>query len=322
MIKKLSELIELEISKQNLPVNLPGLYDPIAYTLNLGGKRIRPLLTLLSAQIFYPDASIAIKQALGIEIFHNFTLVHDDIMDNAPLRRGIKSVFKKWNVNTAILSGDVMFALATENISLCEPLILPQVLKTFLQASIKVCEGQQMDMEFEYINQVHLRQYLEMIELKTAYLIAGGLKIGAIMGGASPDNATKMFTYGLKIGTAFQLKDDYLDAFGDPEKFGKQVGGDILAGKKTYLYLKCVDKANEEDRKRLNEIYDAKKNREKKHIIEVKKLFSLYQIDIELKEEMLKLIQSSKEVLQKVDGDEETKKELINLTDRLTHREN
>ena len=142
------------------------------------------------------------------------------------------------------------------------------------------------------------------------------------MGGASPDNATKMFTYGLKIGTAFQLKDDYLDAFGDPEKFGKQVGGDILAGKKTYLYLKCVDKANEEDRKRLNEIYDAKKNREKKHIIEVKKLFSLYQIDIELKEEMLKLIQSSKEVLQKVDGDEETKKELINLTDRLTHREN
>ena len=171
MIKKLSELIEKEISEQNLPVNLPGLYDPIAYTLSLGGKRIRPLLTLLSAQLFVKDVSVAIKQAVGIEIFHNFTLVHDDIMDNAPLRRGKESVFKKWNVNTAILSGDVMFALATQYVSLCDPNLLPQVIKTFLDSSIKVCEGQQMDMDFEIRGNVSLTQYLEMIELKTAHLL-------------------------------------------------------------------------------------------------------------------------------------------------------
>ncbi|MCX6267758.1 MAG: polyprenyl synthetase family protein [Bacteroidetes bacterium] len=231
------------------------LYQPIAYTLDLGGKRLRPLLVLMSCDIFGGEIENAVYPAMGVEIFHNFTLLHDDIMDNAPLRRGNKTVHHKWDTNTAILSGDTMFVIAYEYVAKTNPQLLPQVLDLFNDTARKVCEGQQYDMNFETQADVSIADYMTMIRLKTAVLIACSLKLGAILANAGQDDAEKIYDLGIELGLAFQLQDDFLDAFGDTSKFGKAIGGDIATNKKTFLYIKAFELAKGETLSRLTNYY-------------------------------------------------------------------
>lgn len=231
--------IEEEVQKRKFTKEPQQLYQPINYTLSLGGKRIRPALLLLANDLFGGKEHQAIDAALAIEIFHNFTLIHDDIMDKAPIRRGKPTVYKKWDVNTAILSGDVMLVEAYNLIANCENTVLPEVLKTFNKAAVEVCEGQQYDMNFETQQNISIDNYLNMIELKTSVLLGASLKIGALIAKTTVANINHIYAFGQNIGIAFQLMDDLLDVYGNPEKFGKQVGGDIIANKKTYLLLKA-----------------------------------------------------------------------------------
>lgn len=221
-------------SLSNLPIyrEPAGLYEPISYTLQQGGKRIRPLLTLIATQMFGGDPDKALPAATAIEIFHNFTLLHDDIIDQAPLRRGRDTVYKKWNINTAILSGDTMFAVAYGQLAGSDPQQLPLLMQVFTKTAIEVCEGQQYDIDFENADDVTIDAYLNMIRLKTAVLLAASLKIGALIGGAGHQDAEAIYRFGENMGIAFQLQDDLLDAYGDEAVFGKKTGGDIIANKK------------------------------------------------------------------------------------------
>lgn len=238
---ELQQIIENAIPQLAYPSNPANLYEPIKYIMSLGGKRIRPVMVLMAAELFTNDVLKAVDVALAIETFHNFTLVHDDIMDNAPLRRGKQTVHEKWGVNNAILSGDVMMVEANKHLSKVDISILKPVLDTFNQTAQGVCEGQQLDMEFEHRNDVSIGEYIEMIRLKTAVLLGGAMKLGAIVGGADEKNAELLYQFGENLGVAFQLQDDILDVYADPEKFGKQVGGDIISNKKTFLHLKAKE---------------------------------------------------------------------------------
>lgn len=220
-----------------------NLYDPMVYILDLGGKRVRPVLVLMAAEIFGSDYRKALDAALAIEIFHNFSLIHDDIMDDAPLRRGKKTVHEKWDVNTGILSGDAMLIMAYQLFENYHGETFRELARLFSKTAIEVCEGQQYDMDFETREDVTIKEYLRMIEFKTAVLVGASLKMGAIVAGASKENKEKIYEFGRLLGIAFQLQDDYLDAFGNPETFGKQVGGDIIENKKTFLYLTTLDTA-------------------------------------------------------------------------------
>jgi geranylgeranyl diphosphate synthase type II len=223
--------------------NPPELYEPIRYMMALGGKRIRPLLTLLAYHLYHEDVDKALLPAAAVEVFHNFTLMHDDIMDQAPLRRGQPTVHEMWNANTAILSGDVMLVKAYELLLNVETEKLGHVLKLFSTCAAEVCEGQQLDMQFESRNDVRIGEYLEMIRLKTAVLLGFALELGCVLAGGSVEDCTHLRDFGVKIGIAFQLRDDLLDVYGEAEKFGKQVGGDILADKKTFLLLTALAEA-------------------------------------------------------------------------------
>ena len=237
---ELGKIIEKEIGNLTYP-NFPDLlYNPIKYVMGLKGKRMRPLLVLMAHQLFDDNLERAIFPAIAIEYFHNFTLLHDDIMDNAPLRRGKLTVHEKWSSNVAILSGDVMMIQAYQLLSKVDSNSLKEVLDVFSTTAVKVCEGQQWDMDFETQKDVNLVEYIKMIKYKTAVLLAASLQIGAITSGASKDEQNHLYEFGINMGIAFQLKDDLLDVFGIPEDFGKQVGGDILANKKTFLYLKAL----------------------------------------------------------------------------------
>ncbi|GAA4309127.1 polyprenyl synthetase family protein [Mucilaginibacter gynuensis] len=253
-MKKLNELQDLIIdgvNQLNYPDQPAELYEPIRYILSLGGKRLRPALLLMACDLFGGDVEAAVKPALAIEVFHNFTLMHDDIMDNAPLRRGNVTVHEKWNTNIAILSGDVMMVEANKLMMLVQDNILRSVLDIFNETAQGVCEGQQFDMNFEQDDRVSIDEYLNMIRLKTAVLLGGALKIGALIGGADQENAEKLYQFGVNLGVAFQLQDDILDVYGDPEKFGKQVGGDIISNKKTYLLLKALELADSDQKQQL-----------------------------------------------------------------------
>ena len=232
-----------------------NLYEPIHYILDLGGKRIRPVLTLMAAEIFDADYKKALPAALAVEVFHNFSLVHDDIMDDAPLRRGKETVHEKWDLNTGILSGDAMLILAYQYFEQYEPLVFKDLAKLFSKTALEVCEGQQWDVDFEKRNDVTIPEYLKMIQYKTAVLVAAAMKMGAIIAETSSENADLIYDFGLNLGLAFQLQDDYLDAFGNPETFGKQVGGDIIENKKTYLYLKAIAFSNEDGVKKLTRLF-------------------------------------------------------------------
>jgi geranylgeranyl diphosphate synthase type II len=251
----LQDRITEALTSLRLDLQPPELYLPIRYSMSMGGKRMRPLLTLMACDLVGGNISDALPAAIGIEIFHNFTLVHDDIMDNAPIRRGKETVFKKWDTNVAILSGDTMFALAYANIAQIRPELLPPVLEVFTTTAREVCEGQQSDMNFESREDTTLEEYLAMIRLKTAVLLACSLKIGALTGGADPDTANILYTFGEKLGIAFQIRDDLLDTYGDEVLFGKKTGGDILANKKTYLYLAALKYGSKEIKEELKVIY-------------------------------------------------------------------
>ena len=249
------------------------LYDPIRYILSLGGKQLRPVLTLFSAEIFGTDYNKALHAATAIELFHNFSLIHDDIMDDAPLRRGNKTVHEKWNINTAILSGDAMLILAYQYFENYEPKIFKELAQLFSKTALEVCEGQQMDINFETRNNVSVSEYIKMIEYKTAVLVGAALKMGAIVAESTEDNKNAIYNFGLNLGIAFQLQDDYLDAFGDSASFGKQIGGDILENKKTYLYLLALEKANNEDKEELYNWFSTTENNGQEKIDRVKSIF-------------------------------------------------
>lgn len=235
-------------NQEHFPEQPSSLYAPNHYFLKLGGKRIRPVLCLMGNELFESLHPAAWNVAAAIELFHNFTLIHDDIMDQAPLRRGIATVHEKYGLNTALLAGDVMLIKAYEYLSTVPPTLLPNLIAIFNRTAAQVCEGQQLDMDFEKLEQVSLPDYLNMIEKKTSVLLAASLMMGSMLGGAGERNQQLIYQFGLKLGLAFQVQDDYLDAFGDPSKFGKQVGGDILADKKTFLLIHALEKAGEADR--------------------------------------------------------------------------
>jgi geranylgeranyl diphosphate synthase type II len=241
--EQLQSLVNKAINDTKYTEEPAELYEPISYLMQLGGKRMRPVLVLVSTELFGGQVEKALDAAIGIEIFHNFTLMHDDIMDKAPIRRGKATVHVKWNESAAILSGDVMFVEAYKLMIKVEDSILRDVLAIFSDTASGVCQGQQADMNFESRNDVSLEEYLEMIRQKTAVLLAGSMQIGALIGGASKDQAELLYEFGENLGLAFQLQDDILDVYGDPEKFGKQVGGDILSNKKTFMLIKAKELA-------------------------------------------------------------------------------
>ncbi|MBP5742681.1 MAG: polyprenyl synthetase family protein [Paludibacteraceae bacterium] len=253
-LPEIQEIIKSNIKKISWSSTLAkGLYEPIDYVMSLGGKRIRPSLLLMSADAFGANPKDFVNQALAIEMFHNFTLLHDDVMDNAPVRRGKPTVHVKWGENSAILSGDAMLVKSYELLADGMPADkLPQVLALFSRTAREVCEGQQLDMEFESSNDVTEQEYLEMIRLKTAVLLAASLKIGAMLAGADDDKAGSIYDFGINVGLAFQLMDDLLDVYGDPATFGKQVGGDIKERKKTFLLINAYAKADASQRQRLD----------------------------------------------------------------------
>lgn len=251
-----------------------NLYEPISYILNLGGKRLRPVLVLMAAEIFGSDYRKALDAALAVEVFHNFSLVHDDIMDEAPLRRGKPSVHEKWNINTGILSGDAMLIVAYQLFESYEDSMFQNLAKLFSKTALEVCEGQQYDMDFEERDDVTLQEYLTMIRNKTAVLVAATLKMGAIVAGASLKAQEAVYDFGLNLGIAFQIKDDYLDAFGDGETFGKQIGGDIIENKKTFLYLTALDLAGPAQRNELLDLYSIQPKDPSDKISSVKDIFT------------------------------------------------
>lgn len=251
-----------------------NLYQPIEYILKLGGKRIRPVLTLIAADIFSGDYKKALPAALAVEVFHNFTLVHDDIMDDAPLRRGHETVHEKWDINTGILSGDAMLILAYQYFENYEPVVFQKLAQLFSKTALEVCDGQQLDVDFETRNDVTIDEYIKMITLKTSVLVAAALKMGAIVAKADEKEAQHLYNYGLNLGIAFQLQDDYLDTYGDPETFGKQVGGDIIENKKTFLYLKALEVANNTDKENLIAFYNEKQKNITEKISAVSAIFS------------------------------------------------
>ena len=271
-LSQLSVIIEEELGKIAYPNTPQKLYQPIDYVMGLGGKRMRPILLLMAHQLFDENIEKAISPALGIEIFHNFTLLHDDIMDNAPIRRGKQTVHEKWNQNAAILSGDTMLVQAYQLLSDVDKNIVKEMIAVFSKAATQVCEGQQWDMDFEIQKEVTLQEYLKMIEYKTAVLLAASLQIGGITANASKENQNNLYHFGLNMGIAFQLKDDLLDAFGNPDEFGKQIGGDIIANKKTFLYLKALQLANDKQKESLVNYFKTQKQTKQK-VMGVKTIF-------------------------------------------------
>ncbi|AQS94776.1 polyprenyl synthetase [Polaribacter sp. BM10] len=277
-----------------------NLYEPIDYILQLGGKRIRPVLTLMAADIFSNNVSKALPAALAVEVFHNFTLVHDDIMDDAPLRRGKATVHEKWNINTGILSGDAMLILAYQYFENYEPVVFQKLAKLFSKTALEVCDGQQLDVDFETRSDVTIPEYINMIRLKTSVLVAAALKMGAIVAETTEENASLIYDFGLNLGLAFQLQDDYLDTFGDPETFGKQVGGDIIENKKTYLYLKALEVANGDEKGKLQYFYKKKLNENSVKISEVRRIFELNDIPLLIKQEIANYTEKAFDTLAKM----------------------
>jgi len=270
----LLDRINSEIEKLNLKQEPANLYAPVKYCLEGKGKRIRPQLCLLACKMFNGNIEDAIPAAISLEMFHNFTLIHDDIMDKAPLRRGKETVYKKWNADIAILSGDTLFALAYEKAIKTSDKYLRSVLGIFTKAAIDVCEGQQFDMDFEKRDDVSIKEYIEMINLKTAALIGACLKAGAVTGSASDQNANYIYEFGKYLGIAFQLKDDFLDVFGDEKVFGKQNSGDIVTNKKTFLFLKALEIADKQEQLALINHFNSTPENPENKIKEVKRIYS------------------------------------------------
>ncbi len=283
-IAEFQHIINKLLKEQNFKRSPEALYAPIDYVMSQGGKRLRPMLTLLACDMFGGNIQNALYPALAIEVFHNFTLVHDDIMDKAPMRRGLETVYKKWNSDIAILSGDTMFAMAYQFAVKTDPALIPDILDVFSKTAIEVCEGQQLDMDFELLELVTIENYLRMITLKTAVLLGASLKIGALTAYADKKAVEEMYEFGINLGIAFQLQDDLLDVYGQEEKFGKKNGGDIVSNKKTYLYLKARELANEQQNETLKELYA---NSSSETEVKIKKVTDIFN-ELNIKEEVSK----------------------------------
>lgn len=321
-IASFQKLLEIEINRYSatLTGHPEELYNPLSYMLSLGGKRMRPLLVLMGNDLFGSTTEKAINAALAVEVFHNFTLIHDDIMDNAPLRRNKETVQNKWNANIAILAGDTMMIKAYQLLCTYGGEILPKLLDLLNKTAIEVCEGQQLDMNYE-TSPASIEGYLKMIELKTAVLLATSLKMGAMVAGASEEDAFNLYEFGNNIGIAFQLQDDILDAYGQPEKFGKQVGGDIISNKKTFLYLKAIEKADAVSGKELINLFSETPADSGDKINKVIGIFNRYGIKEEAKSEMKKFFNLGKQHLFKVNADSRKKEQLLSFAESLMERE-
>ena len=320
-LDKILQLIADAINNLQFDKEPIGLYEPINYILGLGGKRLRPALCLMSCEMFDGNLEDALNPAIGLEIFHNFTLLHDDIMDEAPIRRGKETVHKKWNSNVAILSGDTMMALAYEYIMKAPENHRSNIFSIFNKTAIEVCEGQQYDMDFEEEDNVSIDQYLEMIRLKTAVLLACSLKVGAIIANAPNEEARKIYQFGEQIGLAFQLKDDLLDVFSNVSKFGKQNGGDILTNKKTYLYLKAFELANDKTYESLWYFFNKEFKNSEEKISGVKAIYEELNIKELTEKEMEKYYASAIQLLDEINIKEDKKTGLRNFADQLMVRE-
>lgn len=318
-VEKLTELYE-----QNFPAEIftgepQGLYDPVKHIMSMGGKRIRPLLCLMSADMFGKNPLDALHPAFGVEVFHNFTLVHDDIMDNADIRRGQPAVHALYGLNKGILSGDVMFAYAYKHISMVPPAILADVFGVFNKTAIEIFEGQQSDMDFETRNDVQESEYLKMIEFKTSVLLGCALKMGAIIGGASEADREAAYRFGINLGLSFQIKDDFLDTFGEAAKVGKRIGGDILNNKKTYLYIKTFEMAAPGDKEVLRAMLGEKD--EEKKIATVKSIMESSGAKKNTEEKIEVLYREALRNLDEISVPEEQKEPLRELAGRINNRD-
>ena len=300
------------------------LYDPINYILSLGGKRVRPLMLLMSFNLFDNDLERAFPLAQAIEVFHNFTLIHDDIMDGAPLRRGQETVHEKWDENIAILSGDAMLISAYKLFEKLPAQMLKSVFPVFNKVAIEVCEGQQFDMNFETRDDVTIAEYINMITLKTSVLLGGAMKIGALAGNSNLDDAQHLYDFGKYLGVSFQLQDDYLDLYGDPKKFGKRIGGDVVANKKTFLTLKAFEKAKGSNLEELESLFsktDLPLNIEEAKISKVRNIFNDLDVVADMKSEINKYYLLALESLNKVDVKPDNKTALKIFAEKLIKRD-
>ena len=297
-----------------------GLYDPIKYVLSIGGKRIRPTLMLLAYNLYKEDPEHILSSAVALETYHNYTLLHDDLMDNASVRRGQPTVHKKWDANTAILSGDSMLVLAYERMAKCPVEKLKPVLDLFTETALEIGEGQQYDMDFETRNDVREEEYIEMIRLKTSVLLACATKMGAILADAPQEDADNLYKFGEQMGLAFQLQDDYLDVYGDPEVFGKAIGGDILCNKKTYMLINAFNLANDEQRKRLQQWVNAENPDPRQKIEAVTQIYNEIGISQLAEQKIKHYFNESRKYLEAINLPKERKLELEAYTDKMMKR--
>jgi len=306
-----------EHSKAKEPKNL---YEPIQYILGLGGKRLRPVLTLMTTDFFDGNYKSALNAALSVEVFHNFSLVHDDIMDDAPLRRGQHTVHEKWDLNTGILSGDAMLIMAYQLFENYDNDTFKPLAKLFSKTALEVCEGQQYDIDFETRDTVTITEYLKMIEYKTAVLVAAAMQMGAIIAKAPQKEQNLIYEFGKNLGIAFQLQDDYLDAFGNTETFGKQIGGDIIENKKTYLYIKALEFCSKEEQQELKDLFSLTPNNSKYKIERVKHIFEISGASKETQREIENYTQKAFAILDSLSISEDKKLVLKQLGTTLMSR--
>lgn len=319
--KDLAQKVSQYFSEEVFDGTPHNLYEPIDYTLADGGKRIRPILMLAATELFGGEIETARYGAIGLETFHNFTLLHDDLMDQSPIRRGKSTVYRKWSPNTAILSGDAMNILAWRYFLKADNPRLFDILKVFEKTSMEICEGQQYDMDFEQRNDVSISEYMEMIRLKTAVLLGCALKIGALYANANTNDIELIYNFGIKIGLAFQLRDDYLDAFGDVATFGKQTGTDISDNKKTYLYLLALEKASETQRQRLRQLFSTQPEKPDSKIREVLDIYNQLDIRHSVEIEISRFHDEAMDALNKIKQPEENKSTLHEIANKLLNRD-
>ena len=319
--EEITKIIDEEIAKIDWSRDPCGLYEPIAYILSLGGKRIRPALVLAACEMFSDNINESIAPALGIEILHNFTLLHDDIIDNSDIRRGKPTVHKKWNENTAILSGDVMQIIAYQYIAKTKTEYLKEILDLFSATATEICEGQQFDIDFENRTDVSVDEYLEMIRLKTAVLLGAALKIGAIVGGAGETDKNLLYDFGVNLGLAFQLKDDLLDVYGDADTFGKKIGGDIICNKKTFLLISALQKAEGNTKKELLDWLETENFNPDEKIKSVRKIYDLLHIKDICEEKINDFFEKALRKLNKINLPIDNKQIISNLAENLNTRE-
>ena len=320
-VKEITELVNEGINSLPYDRKPQSLYEPIIYTMSQGGKRIRPVLTLLSYYMFRDDIRQALPCAMGLEMYHNYTLLHDDLMDNADMRRGNMTVHKKWDANTAILSGDSMLVLSYQLMSQCPQEMLQQVIDTFTITALEIGEGQQYDMDFEKRTDVTEEEYIEMIRLKTSVLLACAAKIGAILAGASSEEQNHAYRFGEQLGLAFQLQDDFLDVYGDEKVFGKKIGGDITSNKKTYMLIKALERAEGIDRQQLEYWIEAQEFDRSEKVNAVTEIYTRLGIDTLAKERIDKYFTSALDNLDAISAPPERKAELLSFVQQMMRRE-